>query len=94
MMITVGMFTRSSAEWSKLTGIPRTTLEYRVRAHWATEDLFTKRKSVLPGHKLCPRCHTVQPLDNFYKRSDRDGVLAHCKNCVKSYAKNRYTKRT
>jgi hypothetical protein len=92
-MITVGMFTRSSREWSLLTGVPRTTIEYRVNAGWETERLFLRRDKVLSGSKRCPKCKTIKPLERFYQRSDRPGPLGHCKECMKHYGKVRYQQR-
>jgi hypothetical protein len=93
MMITVGMFTRSSREWSLLTGVPRTTIEYRVNAGWDTDRLFTRKDWVLEGNKRCTKCHAVKPIKAFYKRSGRPGYLAHCKECRKHYGKVRYQQR-
>ena len=35
--------------------------------------------------KVCQLCHQDLPIDNFYKRKDRDGkhnwVLSYCKKC-------------
>jgi hypothetical protein len=93
MMITVGMFTRTSREWSRLTGVPRTTIEYRVNAGWEPEKLFTRKEWVLKGNKRCSKCHTVKPQSEFYERSGRSGYLAHCKECIKHYGKVRYQRR-
>ena len=31
--------------------------------------------------KLCPKCNTVKPIDDFYKRTNRSDECGYCKTC-------------
>lgn len=38
------------------------------------------------GQKLCNRCHTVQPLDNYYRsKANPDGLQYWCRDCTSKY---------
>ena len=45
--------------------------------------------------KLCVKCQTEQPIENFGKNSKtRDGLRHDCRTCVKQYNKERYLSQT
>lgn len=35
--------------------------------------------------KFCPKCKTIKPLDDFYKRTNRNSVGGYCKKCSNEY---------
>lgn len=42
------------------------------------------------GEKYCPTCEKVKPLQQFYKRSDREGrAFWQCKACKRAYENKR-----
>lgn len=43
--------------------------------------------------KICIKCLSTQPLENFYKNKNRkDGLQDYCKECKKEYDKNSWIK--
>jgi hypothetical protein len=41
------------------------------------------------SEKICPKCETIKPLTEFYKRSNRGDYNGYCKKCSNSYHTNR-----
>ena len=41
-------------------------------------------------HKVCTKCSLNIPVENFYKRADRDTLSSWCKKCRSEYNARRY----
>lgn len=56
--------------WLKKHGIKTNTKQYNIK------DRVDKK---------CPKCETVKPLTEFYKRSNRNDYGGYCKSCSNNY---------
>lgn len=46
----------------------------------------TSRRDAPEGHRLCTKCATTKPLDEFHRDQKRpDGVTFYCKACIRDY---------
>jgi len=68
-------------------GIPATTLMWRIKHGWSEDRLGYKRPAAPEGSKYCSKCHKIKKLENFYKRSKRNGFISGCKECKKTAPK-------
>lgn len=41
-----------------------------------------RKITILPIHKNCPRCNSIKPSSEFYKRRNRIGLVSYCKTCT------------
>jgi predicted transcriptional regulator len=46
------------------------------------KKLYNKKDDV---EKYCPKCETIKPLGDFYKRYNREDYGGYCKNCSNQY---------
>lgn len=65
----------------------QTTVKYWLKKH----GLTTKAEKLV-DEKFCPRCSTIKPLSDFYKRTNRENYGGYCKSCSNSYHGERIKK--
>jgi len=48
-------------------------------------NLYNKGTNDINNEKYCPKCKIIKPINEFYKRSNRNGVGGYCKKCSNKY---------
>jgi hypothetical protein len=65
----------------------------RERKAAAQGRVLGRRRVVPSGHKFCPACQQMLPLDRFgNNRASRDGLTSYCKPCHTAKGKQTYTR--
>ena len=70
-------------EKARELNIHPSTLEYRIKKGWSEDRWGFKRPIPPEGYRICSICRHTKTVDNFYKRSKRNGYLSGCKFCLK-----------
>ena len=55
-------------------------------------NLYNKDINIIKKEKYCPKCKVIKPVDEFYKRSNRNDVGGYCKKCSNEYHTKRVKK--
>lgn len=61
-------------EWSKIIGIPSSTLEYRLKHNWSIEETLTKRPNHVPRNPKYEAFGVKDSIDNLIKQFSPEGL--------------------
>jgi hypothetical protein len=89
-MITLTLFgeTHPISVWVKRSGVSRSTILWRVNQGWEDDRVLEPAVRYTGSTKVCTSCHVEKTVSAFYKRSNRNGHLAWCKQCLNDYRKS------
>jgi len=80
-LIETGMSQRQIAEELDCS---QTSIKYWLKK-FGLKTKHNQHNKQYGDDKFCPRCETIKPIDEFYKRSNRDSYGGYCKNCSNVY---------
>jgi predicted transcriptional regulator len=86
LLIKTGMSQRQIADEVDCS---QTSIKYWLNKHGLKTKHNQHNKQYDDDEKFCPRCETVKPLTEFYKRSNRNDYNGYCKICSNQYSGNR-----
>lgn len=79
--LTLNEETHPISVWVKRSGVPRSTILWRVNQGWEDDRVLAPPVRSNGVTKVCTLCNTEKPVSAFYKRSKRNGYIAWCKSC-------------
>ena len=79
----------SQREIGEKLGYCQSNVRYWLKMFGLKTNISQYNEKKSRTEKLCPKCKTVKPIDEFYKVSDRNGGSRYCKVCDKKYATER-----
>lgn len=64
-------------------------IKYWLKKHDLKTNHNECNKIIDRSEKLCPKCNHIKPIDDFYKRSNRNDYNGYCKECSNTYHTDR-----
>lgn len=59
----------------------------------ANKNRKAKKPDTFPSEKICSKCSTLQPIDNYHYDKHMENYKSNCKNCIKIYVNSTREKR-